>query len=335
MKRTWPYALGAVLLSALFAVVAAGGYLYWASHQRVVSGSESFVVHKGQGVRQVAVQLVEANILDEPYTFTIWAYLNDYTTHIYAGEYAIPPELTVAELLRLFVSGKVIHRSITFIEGWTFQEFRNALYRLDKLHIETRGLSDKQIMARLGEPGMDPEGLFFPSTYRYTAAMSDLDILRRARTAMRRVLEEEWEHRDRPIGLDNKYEALVLASIIEKETGVPEERAIISAVFHNRLRKGIRLQADPTVIYGLGEDFNGDLTSADLHTDTRYNTYTRAGLPPTPIAMPGRASIHAALHPAPSDAFYFVARGDGTHVFSETLAEHNRNVAKYQLGGGE
>jgi len=331
MKRIWRYSLGIILLLLILLPFVAAGALYWASRQPVVAGSESFVIESGTGVKRVAADLVEENILAEPYTFTLWAYATDATRSIHAGEYAIPDDTTVAKLLELFVAGRVIERSVTLIEGWTFRQFREALYAAEKLRIATRGLSGQEIMQRLGDAGTDPEGRFFPETYRYTADMTDLDVLRQARAVMKKVLDAEWENRNPSIDLDSKDEALVLASIIEKETGAPEERETIAAVFHNRLEKGMRLQTDPTVIYGLGDGFDGNLTRAHLESDTPYNTYTRAGLPPTPIAMPGRAAIHAALNPGPSQALYFVSKGDGSHKFSDTLEEHNQAVYEYQI----
>lgn len=333
MKALWRYSLGSVLLGILVLGLAAG-YLYWSSRQPVLSGSDSFVISAGSGVKMVATSLVREKILEEPYTFTLWAYVEGDTTRIHAGEYAIPSGTSVAGLLDLFVSGKVIERSVTLIEGWTFEQCLRALRGADKLRVETGNLTGEEIMQRLGAPAEPPEGQFFPDTYRYTAQTSDLDVLARAHGAMRRILDEEWQNRNPETALKTREQALVLASIIEKETGVPEERPEISAVFNNRLEKGMRLQTDPTVIYGLGEQFDGNLTRAHLEADTPYNTYTRAGLPPTPIAMPGRASIHAALNPAPSQALYFVARGDGSHEFSDTLEEHNHAVARYQLHRG-
>lgn len=333
MKALWRYSLSSALLGAL-ALVLAAGYLYWSSRQPVLEGSGSFVIKSGSGVKNVATSLVKKKILEEPYTFTFWAYVEGYTTRIHAGEYAIPSGISVAGLLDLFVSGKVIERSVTLIEGWTFKQCLAALRGAEKLQVVTQELAGEQIMTRLGAPGQPPEGRFFPDTYRYTAQMSDLDVLARAYAAMQKILDKEWENRDQKTALKTREEALVLASIIEKETGDPQERPAISAVFNNRLEKGMRLQTDPTVIYGLGDEFQGNLTKAHLESDTPYNTYTRSGLPPTPIAMPGRASIHAALNPAASQALYFVARGDGTHEFSDTLAAHNRAVARYQLNGG-
>lgn len=333
MRKFLAYLTGSLLLGFLALALAAVGYVYWAGRQPVLSGSDSFVIPSGTGVKQVASKLVEEEIIPEPYTFTAIAYVNDDTTRIHAGEYLIPPDSTIEDVLALFVSGKVIQRSVTLIEGWTFEQFREALYRADKLRIETRGMSAQEIMKNLDAAGLHPEGRFFPETYLYTADMADMDILRQARAAMEEVLEEEWQNRDEAVILESKEEALIMASIIEKETGRPDERPTIAAVFHNRLKKGMRLQTDPTVIYGLSDDFDGNLTRVHLESDTPYNTYQRAGLTPTPIAMPGRASIHAALNPAASDALYFVSRGDGSHVFSETLEEHNRAVAEYQLGG--
>lgn len=333
MTTIWRYSISSALLGVLCLLGAGAGYVYWSSQQPVLSASESFVIKSGTGVNQVASSLVRENILSEPYTFKLWAYANSATRQIRAGEYAIEPGTTMAELLDIFVAGRVIQRSVTLIEGWTFNQFREVLYAAEKLQIETRDLSGREIMEQLGRGDLEPEGRFFPDTYHYTADMTDMDVLREAHAAMERVLEEEWQNRDHTAKLDDKDDALVLASIIEKETGAAGERRTIAAVFHNRLVKGMRLQTDPTVIYGVGEEFNGNLTRKHLETDTPFNTYTRGGLPPTPIAMPGRASIHAALNPADSDALYFVSRGDGSHEFSRTLEEHNRAVYKYQIRG--
>jgi len=334
MKRIWLYLISTAFLAGLTLAGGAAGYFYWAARQPVAYGSESFTIEPGSGVKQIAARLVSAEVLPEPYTFTVWAFYKDYTTRIHAGEYAIPPDSTVDTLLARFVAGDVIRRNVTLIEGWTFAEFRGALYQADKLELKTRDMQRGEIMALLGAADTDPEGRFFPETYSYTADMSDVDILEGAFRMMASVLAEEWDARDPSVPLQSPEETLVLASIIEKETGRAGERDTIAAVFHNRLEKGMRLQTDPTVIYGLGDEFDGNLTRAHLRADTPWNTYTRFGLPPTPIAMPGRASIHAALNPSDSDALYFVSRGDGSHVFSKTLAEHNRNVARYQLNGG-
>lgn len=331
MKKIWRYLIGTVALGTVALVLAGAGYVYWSGLQPVKSGSDSFVISPGSGVKRIAARLVEEDVLSEPYTFTLWAYASDHTRRLHAGEYFIPPDATVEDVLQIFVSGKVIQRAVTLIEGWTFAEFRQALYDSEKLRIETRDLTGAEILERLDADHENPEGWFFPDTYYYTADMSDLDILGQAYSTMVRVLDEEWENRDQAVGLESKYEALVLASIIEKETGRHDERRTIAGVFHNRLKQGMRLQTDPTVIYGLGDEFDGNLTRAHLDADTPHNTYTRPGLPPTPIAMPGRASVHAALNPAETTALYFVSRGDGSHKFSDTLAEHNRAVAEYQI----
>lgn len=249
-----------------------------------------------------------------------------------AGEYDLPTTLTPLSFLTLLESGKVRQYSFTVVEGWTAAELFRRLAAVPELKHELP--SDPQaIMAALGEPDRHPEGLFYPDTYSFPRNLSDLEFLRRARAKMQTVLDEEWMARDPDLPLAAPYQALILASIIERETGAAEERPLIGGVFVRRLQKNMLLQTDPTVIYGMGERFDGNLRRVDLQADTPYNTYTRAGLPPTPIALPGRAAIRAALHPAPGDALYFVARGDGTHEFTATLEAHNAAVRRFQLGG--
>jgi UPF0755 protein len=233
--------------------------------------------------------------------------------------------------LRQFQSGQVVQHSVTFVEGWTFRDLRRALEREAALTNTLRGKSDAELMSTLGEPGRAPEGLFFPDTYLFGKGTTDLDILRQARTRMQKELAAAWEGRADDLPFSTPYEALVLASIVERETANPAERRRIAGVFAERLRIGMRLQADPTVIYGLGSAFDGNLKKSHLLEDGPYNTYTRAGLPPTPIAMPGLASLRAALRPAKTDALYYVSRGDGSSQFSRNLDEHNRAVTKYQL----
>lgn len=252
--------------------------------------------------------------------------------HLHAGEYALDPGLTPRTLLERMAAGRVLQHRLTIVEGWTFRQLRDELRRADKLEHATADLGDDEVMRRLGFPGEAPEGRFLPETYAYVKGDSDLDVLRRAHEAMQKYLAVQWAQRDPAVPLETPYQALVLASIVEKETGRGEERAEIAGVFERRLKLGMRLQTDPAVIYGLGSEYDGNLRKRDLEADTPYNTYTRAGLPPTPIALPGKAAIAAVLHPAPGDALYFVARGDGTHQFSATLEEHNRAVARYQLG---
>ncbi|MDJ0955497.1 MAG: endolytic transglycosylase MltG [Arenicellales bacterium] len=307
------------------------GYWLWSAHQPVNS-SERFTIDPGEGVSTVARKLVDENIISEPYSFVLWSYQRGYTRSLKAGEYRIEPRTTLIRLLDKFFRGDVISYSITFVEGWTFREYLTELAGHTKLRQTVQGKPDIDIMSELGYTDLHPEGRFFPDTYRFTAGMSDIDILRKAFDQMESTLDHEWENRDKNNQLKSREEALILASIIEKETGKPEERGMISGVFHNRLKINMRLQTDPTVIYGLGDKFSGNLKRSHLKQDTPYNTYTRYGLPPTPIANPGAEAIRAALNPAETKALYFVARGDGSHKFSETLAEHNTAVAQFQLG---
>jgi UPF0755 protein len=250
---------------------------------------------------------------------------------LHSGEYRLTPELSVRDMLGLWQRGEVVQYSLTLVEGWSFRQVRAALERQSKLELTLTELSDAQLMARLGYSGINPEGRFFPDTYRFVRGMSDLDLLKQAYVRLEQVLAEEWQGRDEGLPYKEPYDALIMASIIEKETGVPEERGEIAGVFIRRLRIGMRLQTDPTVIYGMGERYNGKLTRANLREPTAYNTYVIDGMPPTPIAMVGREAINAALHPVAGKSLYFVARGDGSHVFSNNLEAHNRAVRQYQL----
>ena len=249
---------------------------------------------------------------------------------IRAGSYEITPDMSPRRLLSMLVRGEESLRTVTLVEGWHWRQVRQALARAEHLRPDSQALSDEQLMARLGRPGLAPEGRFFPDTYSYAKNSSDLKVLERALKAMDRQLERAWAARATDVALRSAEEALILASIVEKETGQAADRGKVASVFHNRLRIGMRLQTDPTVIYGLGEAFDGNLRKVHLQTDTPWNTYTRAGLPPTPIAMPGKAALMAAVQPERSRALYFVARGDGSSHFSETLEEHNRAVNRYQ-----
>jgi UPF0755 protein len=249
---------------------------------------------------------------------------------LHAGEYALGAGLTPRQLLANMASGKVLQRHFTIVEGWNFHELRQALARVDKLGQDGAALDDAALMRRIGADGEAPEGRFLPETYAWVKGDSDLDILRRAHQAMRKTLDELWPQRAPGLPLATPYEALILASIVEKETGLPAERARIAGVFVRRLAAHMLLQTDPTVIYGMGAGYAGNIRKTDLETDTPYNTYLRVGLPPTPIALPGKASLQATLHPAAGSELYFVARGDGGHVFASTLEEHNRNVDCYQ-----
>ncbi len=255
----------------------------------------------------------------------------DVAGQLKVGEYALDPGLTPRQLLLDMRDGKVIQHRVTFVEGWNIRQLRAALKNATPLLQKTAQMSDAELMAALGHAGQHPEGRFLPETYVYTRGESDLDVLKRAHAAMDKALAEAWRARAADIPLKSADEALVLASIVEKETGNPDERRQIAGVFSRRLKLGMRLQTDPTVIYGLGSAYDGNIRKTDLLADTPYNTYTRAGLPPTPIAMPGRDSLKAAVDPASGDALYFVALGDGSgrHAFTATLAEHNAAVASY------
>lgn len=251
---------------------------------------------------------------------------------IKAGSYELAPGTTPQKLLSMLVRGDQALKSVTLVEGWTFNQVRAALQKAEQLSPDTLNLAPEAIMEKLGKPGVHPEGRFFPDTYTYAKGSSDLAVLKRAARAMDKRLDAAWSLRSPDTPLKTPDEALILASIVEKETGKPSDRPQIGGVFTNRLRLGMLLQTDPTVIYGLGSKFDGNLRKRDLLADTPYNTYTRAGLPPTPIAMPGRAALLAAVQPAPTKAIYFVARGDGSSQFSSSLDEHNRAVNKYIRG---
>ncbi|MCX7627603.1 MAG: endolytic transglycosylase MltG [Methylophilaceae bacterium] len=322
-----------ILLGALVSLAAA--WLWHFAHTPVLSeasASVTFSVKAGSTLRTVSRQLVEAGILEEPWSFSIMARLMGRASDLKAGNYLLEPGLTPYRLLKMLTNGDVAQLGITFIEGWTFRQFREALNRHEHIQHLSMQLSDEEILRRIGASERHPEGLFFPDTYYFSSNLSDLDILQRAYRAMQQKLEQAWKTRAPGLPYSTPYQALIMASIIEKETGKPEERRRIAGVFVNRLKRGMRLQTDPTVIYGLGSNFDGNLRKRDLLTDNPYNTYTRSGLPPTPIAMPGLGAIEAALNPdVESGYLYFVGKGDGSHVFSRTLTEHNRAVARYQL----
>ena len=289
-----------------------------------------FNVKAGSSLRGVAQQLAQAGALKQPFLFTWVGHLSGRGSAIKAGNYTLDAGITPLDLLQKLTKGQVTQTKVKFIEGWTFNQIRQELNQTSGLRHDTQALSKEEIMAKLGAPDQHPEGRFFPDTYFFSHGMSDLTILARAHKLMQAHLDAEWRARAPNLPYAAPEEALVMASIIEKETGQAAERPMIAGVFVNRLRSGMLLQTDPTVIYGLGESFDGNLRRRDLLADTPYNTYTRAGLPPTPIAMPGLRSLQAALHPAKTQAIYFVARGNGLHQFSETLAQHNQAVNRYQ-----
>jgi len=288
-------------------------------------------VGPGATFRAVTRQLVASGALREPYSFLVLGRALGKAGAVKAGIYALPPSITPYGLLDKMARGEVEQSSVTFIEGWTFAQLRASLDNHPDVRHDSTGLSDAELLRRLKASESHPEGRFFPDTYRFNSGASDLSIMSRAYHTMETRLRAAWERRVSGLPYETPYEALIMASIVEKETGRPEDRRMIAAVFVNRLRKGMRLQTDPTVIYGMGKSFDGNLRKRDLEADGAYNTYLRAGLPPTPIALPGQAALDAALDPAPSAVLYFVARGDGTSEFSTSLEEHNRAVKKYQM----
>jgi len=313
-------------------VLGVGWLVYFAlTPVEVPPTAREFIVKKGRPLKGVARDLVAAGVFAEPWAFEWMARLLGRATELKAGSYELPDRLTPYGLLEMIAAGHVTLTEITFIEGWTFGQMREALAAHPGIAHDTLGLSDQEVMRRIGATESHPEGLFFPDTYFFSAGASDTRILSRAYTTMHHRLETLWQARGGGLPYGSPYEMLIMASIVEKETGVDSERAMIAAVFLNRLKRQMKLQTDPTVIYGLGDKFDGNLRKRDLEADTPYNTYTRTGLPPTPIALPGHASLEAAVHPADSSALYFVARGDGSSQFSTTLEDHTRAVRKYQL----
>jgi UPF0755 protein len=290
-------------------------------------------IPRGATFRGVMDELEKSGIKVRRYGFEALARALRQERDIKAGSYEIAEAVTPTDLLDKLTRGDVTQAEVRLIEGWTFSQFRAALDASPDLRHDTTGLEDTQILARLEAPEPHPEGLFFPDTYLFGKGSSDLAVLRRAYRAMQRHLKEEWEAKSANVPYRSPYEALIMASIIEKETGKASERDLIGGVLVNRLRIGMRLQADPTIIYGLGNSFDGNLKKSHLLEDGPYNTYTRAGLPPTPIAMPGFASLRSAMRPGKTEALYYVSRGDGSSHFSRNLDEHNRAVSKYQLRG--
>lgn len=280
--------------------------------------------------RAVAQQVHDAGVAVDPRLLYAWFRVSGQANRIRAGSYELERGITPQRLLEKLARGEESLRAVTLVEGWNWRQVRAALARADQLRGDTRNLADAEVMKLLGREGVPPEGRFFPDTYTYSKGSSDVAVLRRALHAMDKRLAEAWALRSPQSILKTPDEALILASIVEKETGKAADRTLISAVFQNRLRVGMPLQTDPTVIYGLGERFDGNLRKIDLQTDSPYNTYLRTGLPPTPIAMPGKESLLAAVQPAPGNFLYFVARGDGTSHFSGSLDEHNRAVNQYQ-----
>lgn len=297
----------------------------------VAEPEQVFVIEPGTSFRAIADDLGQRGIIASPLYFRLYARIDDRASRVQAGEYGIETGVTPRTLLDKFVRGDVRLYSFTIVEGWTFRELLDALTAEESIDSEIAYEDAPGILEALGAEVDHPEGLFLPETYRFPRGTGGIEVLRQAYQLMQAALEDEWENRDTSIPLGSPYEALVLASIVEKETALASERPRIAGVFARRLEQRMRLQTDPTVIYGIGEEFDGNLTRRHLRTDTPYNTYTRHGLPPTPIALPGRAAINAAVHPAAGVEIYFVATGlgDGSHKFSETKAEHDAAVQEY------
>jgi UPF0755 protein len=324
-----------LILLVILAALGAAGWVYHFAHAplRLTADPIEFTIPAGSSLRAATRQIVRAGVDMPDWAFELVARVAAKPTDIKAGSYELRAGATPLDLLGKLIRGEFAVADVKLIEGWTFRQVRAALDGHARIRHDTAGLSDAEILKRLELPIAHPEGWFFPDTYVFPRGTSDLEILRQAYRAMEKRLGAAWAERQPEVPLGSPYEALTLASIVEKETGRPEDRSMVAAVLTNRLRIGMRLQTDPTVIYGLGAAFDGNLRKRDLLADTPYNTYTREGLPPTPIAMPGLAAIEATLRPAPSSALYFVARGDGSSEFSRTLEDHNRAVTKYQRGG--
>lgn len=325
--------LRALVLLVLLSIVAFGGAAFWWLNQPLPLAADSVEVSVELGTppREIAQQWVQAGVQASPVLLYEWFRWSGQARKIRAGSYEIGRAVTPIGLLKKMVRGDETLAVVRLIDGWTFRQFRAELAKADALKPTTAALTDDQIMATVGAPpGQSPEGRFHPDTYAYSKGASDVAVLKRAYRAMSTRLDAAWQERVTDTPLRSADDALVLASIVEKETGVGADRGKVAGVFVNRLRIGMPLQTDPTVIYGLGAAFDGNLRKRDLLADTPYNTYTRGGLPPTPIAMPGKAALLAAVRPDPTRALYFVARGDGSSEFSETLADHNRAVNQFQ-----
>lgn len=321
----------AIGIGSVFAVFIV--YLLISWNTGLDTGDKTYTVKRGLSLKHFATDLHRDGILPNRYSIIWLAYLRGQHRQLKAGEYRFESGISQRQLLDMVVTGNSVKYTLLIPEGWNFYEVMRRLNATEKLDHSLKDLNPEAIMKRLGYGDMHPEGRFYPDTYQYSAGTSDVTILMNAFERMESNLKKLWQDRDPDLPYDTDYKALIMASIVEKETGIASERAEIAGVFVNRLRKGMRLQTDPTVIYGIGKTFDGNIRRRDLRRDTPYNTYTRKGLPPTPIAMPGGDAIYAALHPAKTSNLYFVSRGDGSHKFSATYKEHNQAVKKYQLKG--
>jgi len=321
-----------VVLLVLLAIVIGVGTFRWSSkpiipvnHQEI-----AFTIKPSSSVRSTAQQMAAAGIPMNPWLFELFVRSTGKSSKLKAGSYDLDPGITPEQLTTKLIRGEFSLASLSIIEGWTFKQMRQAVEEHPELNHETINLSDVELLAKITTEYKTPEGLFFPDTYLFAKGSSDLLIYKQAHTVLIKRLNDAWKQRDTTLPYKSPYEALIMASIIEKETGQKSERGMIAGVFVNRLMTGMLLQTDPTVIYGMGDQYKGQIRKRDLQTDTPYNTYTRPGLPPTPIALPGLAAMSAAMHPAKTNALYFVARGNGTSQFSDNLDDHNRAVNQYQ-----
>lgn len=326
-----------VLLEA--GVVLAGlllGLAFWQQNNALqqplnLSQEQLLDVPSGSSPTGVLNRLQADGVIKDAFLLRLYWRFNLSSQSLHSGEYRMTPGMNARSLLTLWEKGDVVQYSLTLVEGWTFRQVRAALVKQAKLEQTLTNLSDSEVMAKLGHPDVFPEGRFFPDTYRYVRGMTDVELLKQAYNRLDEVLQDEWDKRAADVPYVDPYQALIMASLVEKETGVPQERGQIAGVFVRRLQQGMLLQTDPTVIYGLGERYNGKITRAFLKEATPYNTYVISGLPPTPISMVGREAIHAAMNPVAGNSLYFVARGDGSHVFSADLDAHNAAVKEFQL----
>jgi UPF0755 protein len=316
----------------LLGVIVAAAMVLWSRQPIIAAGRApiEFSVKPGSGVRGIAVQIARAGVPVNPTLLHVLARLSGRSTQLKAGSYELKPGTTPLGLIDQLARGEFAQETLAIIEGWSFRQMRRAIAAHPGLRQDTAQLSDKELLAKVAPGYTMPEGLFFPDTYLFAKGASDLQVYRQAHSLLQKRLEDAWAKRDPSVPYKSPYEALIMASIVEKETGQRSERGMIAGVFVNRLKRGMLLQTDPAVIYGIGDKFDGNIRKRDLETDTPYNTYTRTGLPPTPIALPGAESLGAALNPARTEALYFVSRGNGTSEFSTNLADHNRAVDKYQ-----
>ena len=322
-----------IVTAVIVSIVAAGGFTWWAKTPLTTAQAPiPFTVTPGSGVGAAAAQMAKAGVPVNTTLFQVLARVTGQSARIKAGSYELKPNTSPRALLTQLVRGEFAQEAVTIIEGWTFRQMREAIDASKSLRHETAKLSDTELMAKVSSDYKQPEGLFFPDTYLFAKGASDLQIYKQAHQMLLTRLNAAWEKRSADLPYKTPYEALTMASIVEKETGQKSERAMIAGVFVNRLRTGMMLQTDPSVIYGMGARYEGKIAKKDLTTDTPYNTYTRYGLPPTPIALPGVQSLDAALAPAKTEALYFVSRNDGTSKFSDNLNDHNRAVNQYQRG---